>query len=144
MHSRGDVATMATFVHASYGDDPVGEMVDELHARRDEAIAAGIEAERIVVDPGIGFSKRGEHSIAALAQLARFVDLGHPVLVGASRKRFIGELAGVSAPAERVAGTVAANVMALERGARLFRVHDVKANREALDVAHAVAVVSIH
>jgi dihydropteroate synthase len=73
-----------------------------------------------------------------LRELHRFVDVGRPVMVGASRKRFIGELTGVATPAERVAGTVGANVAALERGARLFRVHDVKANREALDVAWAI------
>ena len=139
MHSRGDVADMATFAHATYGDDPVGEIVEELRARVEQARLGGIAHDNIVVDPGIGFSKRGEHSLAALAQIGRVAALGFPVLVGASRKRFIGELTGVKQPDARVSGTVGANVAALDRGAMLFRVHDVKANRHALDVAWAIA-----
>jgi dihydropteroate synthase len=138
MHSRGDVADMATFRHAAYGADPVGEVIDELRSSLACAGEAGIPHDRIVVDPGIGFAKRGEHSLAMLGQIARFRALGVPVLVGVSRKRFIGEITGVARPAERIAGTIGANVVALERGARLFRVHDVKANREALDVAWAI------
>jgi dihydropteroate synthase len=138
MHSRGDVAGMATYAHATYGDDPVGEIVAELRAAADVATRAGIATDRVVLDPGIGFAKRSEHSLAALRELRRVVALGHPVMVGVSRKRFIGELTGVGTPAERVAGTVGANVAALERGALLFRVHDVKPNREALDVAWAI------
>ena len=138
MHSRGDVADMATFAHATYGDDPVGEIVTELCAALERATAAGIPRDRVVLDPGIGFSKRSAQSIAALRELHRLVAVGHPVMVGVSRKRFIGELTGVATPADRVAGTVGANVAALEGGARLFRVHDVKPNREALDVAWAI------
>jgi dihydropteroate synthase len=140
MHSRGDVADMATFTHATYGDDAVGDIVRELRAGVDRASAAGVAAERIVLDPGIGFSKRSAQSLAALRELRRVLEIGHPVMVGVSRKRFIGELTGVSKPADRVAGTVGANVAALGRGARLFRVHDVKPNREALDVAWAIAM----
>jgi dihydropteroate synthase len=138
MHSRGDVADMATFAHATYGDDPVAEIVAELCAANERATAAGIPAERVVLDPGIGFSKRGAQSIAALRELGRIAAIGRPVMVGVSRKRFIGEVTGVTVPADRVAGTVGANVAALERGARLFRVHDVKPNRDALDVAWAI------
>jgi len=138
MHSRGDVATMATFAHADYGDDPVGEVVEELRVSVAKAIDGGVARDSIVVDPGVGFSKRSEVSIATLAQLGRFAVLGCPILVGASRKRFIGEITGVPTPSERAAGTAGANVVALERGARLFRVHDVKASRDALDVAWAV------
>ena len=138
MHSRGDVADMATFAHAVYGDDPVGEVIAELSACVERAEGEGVEREHIVLDPGIGFSKRGEHSLAVLAQLARLTRLGFPILVGVSRKRFIGEITGVAVPSERVAGTVGANVVALGRGARLFRVHDVKPARHALDVAWAI------
>jgi len=138
MHSRGDVADMATFTHATYGDDPVREITDELCVALERATAAEIPAERVVLDPGIGFSKRSAQSIAALRELDRIAAIGRPVMVGVSRKRFIGELTGVTTPADRVAGTVGANVAALDRGARLFRVHDVKPNREALDVAWAV------
>ncbi len=138
MHSRGDVATMATYAHATYGDDPVGEVIAELRAAVGGALSAGVERDRIVMDPGIGFAKRSATSIAMLSELSRLVALGYPVLVGASRKRFIGEITGVAEASERVVGTIAANVAALERGARLFRVHDVKPSREALDVAWAI------
>jgi dihydropteroate synthase len=135
VHSRGDVATMATYAHATYGDDPVGEVIAELRASIDGALSAGVPADRIVLDPGIGFAKRSAVSVGVLSELPRFVALGYPVLVGASRKRFIGDITGVAVPAERVGGTVGANVAALARGARLFRVHDVKSSRDALDVA---------
>jgi dihydropteroate synthase len=138
MHSRGDVADMATFVHAVYGDDAVGEVIAELRAGVQRAENAGVESHRIVLDPGIGFSKRGEQSLAMLSQLNRFTAMGYPVLVGVSRKRFIGEITKAAAPSERTAGTLGANVVALERGARLFRVHDVKPSRDALDVAWAI------
>ncbi|HEY0971904.1 MAG TPA: dihydropteroate synthase [Gemmatimonadales bacterium] len=138
MHSRGGVSEMGTYAHASYGDDAVGEMLDELRRRVLAAREAGIDPGRIVVDPGIGFAKRSEHSLAALARLPELASWGHPVMVGVSRKRFIGEITGVTNAAERVHGTVGANVAALLLGARLFRVHDVAASRRALDVAWAV------
>jgi dihydropteroate synthase len=138
MHSRGDVADMATFAHASYGDDPVQEIVAELTAAVERATADEIPRERVVLDPGIGFSKRSAQSIGVLRELGRVAAIGRPVMVGVSRKRFIGELTGVATPADRVAGSVGANVAALDRGARVFRVHDVRPNREALDVAWAI------
>lgn len=137
MHSRGGVSDMATFAHAVY-DDVVSEVIEELGAQLRVAERAGIAADRIAVDPGVGFAKRGEQSLAVLAALPRFAALGRPVVVGVSRKRFVGEITGVRAPHERVYGTTGANVVALTRGARLFRVHDVRAAREALDVAWAV------
>jgi dihydropteroate synthase len=137
MHSRGTVGEMATFVHAQYRD-VTAEVTAELRARVEAALAAGIEAEAIVVDPGIGFAKRAEHSLQLLADLPRIAALGYPVLVGVSRKRFIGEITGVTTPSERDAGTIGANVAALARGAALFRVHDVRGARQALDVAWAV------
>jgi dihydropteroate synthase len=99
---------------------------------------AGIANDSVVLDPGIGFSKRGEHSLAVLAGVDRLAALGFPVLVGVSRKRFIGEVTGTAIATERVWGTVGANVAALMRGARIFRVHDVRPNRHALDVAWAI------
>lgn len=138
MHSRGGVADMATYAHASYGSDVVGEVVAELAARLEAARAAGVAEDAIVLDPGLGFAKRSEHSLALLAGLPRLTALGRPLLVGASRKRFIGEITGVTEPANRVEGTVGAHVAALALGARLFRVHDVRAHRHALDVAWAV------
>jgi dihydropteroate synthase len=138
MHSRGGISDMASYAHARYEADPVGEILRELWERVAEVRAAGVSAGSIVVDPGIGFSKRTETSIATLRDLPRLASLGRPVLVGASRKRFVGELSGVPEPVARVHGSIGAHVAALARGARLFRVHDVRAHREALDVAWAV------
>ena len=138
MHSRGTVADMATYRHASYDADVAGNVIAELSESVVLAEAAGVAPARIAIDPGVGFSKRSEHSLAVLAALPRFVALGYPLVVGASRKRFIGELTGVSNPAERVDGTIGANVMALALGARIFRVHDVRATRRALDVGWAI------
>lgn len=137
MHSRGGVADMASYAHANYGS-VVDDVVVELGERVADARDAGVGAECIVLDPGIGFAKRGAHSLAMLNGLAAVTALGFPVLIGVSRKRFIAELTDEPVPANRVAGTVAANVAALERGARLFRVHDVRPNRQALDVAWAI------
>lgn len=137
MHSRGGVQDMATYAHASYGA-VVDEVLAELQERVAFARAAGVAAEAIVLDPGIGFAKRAEHSLAMLHGVDRIAALGYPVLVGASRKRFVGALTGIERPAERVYGTVGAHVAALARGARLFRVHDVAAARQSLDVAWAV------
>ena len=142
MHSRGGVTDMATFVHANYDGDVVGQCIAELEPSVVTAKAAGIARDSVVLDPGIGFSKRGEHSLAVLAGVNRFVALGFPVLVGVSRKRFIGEVTGTPIATERVWGTVGANVAALMGGARLFRVHDVRPNRHALDVAWAIMTKS--
>jgi dihydropteroate synthase len=138
MHSRGNVTEMATYKYADYTDDVIELVGTELARAAESARAGGVRPEHIVLDPGIGFAKRTEHSLRLVARLDRITRLGFPVMVGASRKRFIGELSGVRVPSERVAGTIAANVMALAAGARLFRVHDVGPNRQALDVAWAV------
>lgn len=138
MHSRGPVERMASYELARYGPDPVGDVVAELSAARDRALGAGVHPDAVVLDPGLGFSKRTEHSVAMLAQLDRIVALGSPVLIGPSRKRFIGELGGGLPPDQRLEGTIAACVFALLRGARLFRVHDVGAVRRALDVAESL------
>jgi len=137
MHSRGGVSEMGTYAHAEY-DEVVDEVLAELRQRVDAARGSGVAADCIAVDPGIGFAKRGEHSLAMLATPPRLAALGFPIMVGASRKRFVGELTGESAASERVFGTVGAHVAALMLGARLFRVHDVRAHRQALDVAWAV------
>ena len=138
MHSRGGVSDMATFAHATYGDDVVGEVLDELLPQASAAERAGVPRNAIVLDPGIGFSKRSEHSLAVLAEIPRIVGADYPVMVGVSRKRFLGEITGVRDPAERIHGTTGANVMALALGARIFRVHEVAAARQALDVAWAI------
>ena len=137
-HSRGNtVSELGTYAHASYGD-VVPEVLAELRKRVDSARHGGVADANIAVDPGIGFAKKAEHSLAVLAALPRMLELGHPVLVGVSRKRFIGEITGIHNPAGRLGGTLGANVAALALGARIFRVHDVRAAREALDVAWAI------
>lgn len=138
MHSRGSVETMARYALARYGADPVGEIVAELADAVDRATGAGVAADAVVVDPGLGFAKRTEQSRAVLARLDRLAALGRPILVGPSRKRFVGELGGGLPPEERLEGTLAACVAALFGGARLFRVHDVLPVRRALDVAEAI------
>jgi len=138
MHSRGGVAEMGTYRYADYSADVVADVIEELRASAHSAVAAGVAPHSIVIDPGIGFAKRSEHSLRLLARLERFASLGFPIMIGVSRKRFVGELSGVPQAAERVGGTVGANVAALMHGARLFRVHDVKPNREALDVAWGI------
>lgn len=137
MHSRGTVPEMATFALADYGD-VVGDMLFELRGQLETAVAGGIRKESIALDPGVGFAKRTEHSLAVLGALPKLVAWGCPVLVGVSRKRFIGEITDVTDPAGRLHGTLGANVAALSRGARIFRVHDVRPAREALDVAWAI------
>lgn len=135
MHMLGEPRTMQ--------DDPryTGDVVDEvkgfLEARLAFAVSEGVPEERIELDPGIGFGKTVEHNLELLRRLDEIVALGRPVVVGVSRKGFLGSLTGREVPADRVSATVAANVLALERGATVFRVHDVAATRDALLVATA-------
>lgn len=138
MHSRGSVSEMGTYAHSSY-DDVVRDVLSELRERVVAASSAGIAKESIAIDPGVGFAKRAEHSLAMLGAIPELAAWGHPVVIGVSRKRFVGEIAGMVGAGERLYGTIGANVAALDRGALVFRVHDVAPNRQALDVAWAVA-----
>jgi dihydropteroate synthase len=135
MHMLGEPKTMQR--DPRYGD-VVREVRDFLAARAEHAVAAGVRDENIILDPGIGFGKTLEHNLALLRHLDLLVELWFPVLVGASRKSFLGKITSVEEAKERVFGTVAANVIACERGATFFRVHDVRPNVEALAVAWAV------
>jgi len=135
MHMEGEPKTMQREPHY---EDVVREVREFLAQRADYAVASGVRPENVIVDPGIGFGKNLEHNLALLRDLDVLVGLGFPVLVGASRKRFIGTITGVEEARERVFGTVATTVLAYEKGARYFRVHDVRANRDALAVAEAV------
>jgi dihydropteroate synthase len=137
MHSRGGVSDMATFAHADYTNF-LDEMLGELRDRVRAAESAGVARDHIAVDPGIGFSKRPEHSLLALACLERIAAWGYPVVVGASRKRFIGQLTGATQPQQRRDGSLGAAVAAYDRGAHVLRVHDVGPTRHALDVAAAI------
>jgi len=134
MHMLGDPRTMQ--VDPRY-DDVVSEVTAFLEGRAAFAVSEGIAPERIALDPGIGFGKTLEHNLELLRRLDEIVALGFPVLIGTSRKAFLGRLAGREDPHDRVAATVATNVLALERGATLFRVHDVAPTADALAVAAA-------
>jgi dihydropteroate synthase len=134
MHMLGEPRTMQ---HDPRYDDVVSDVKAFLEERLAFAVREGIAEERVLLDPGIGFGKTVEHNLELLRRLDELVALGRPIVIGTSRKAFLGRLTGRAVPAERVAGTVAANVLALERGATVFRVHDVAQTVEALKVATA-------
>jgi dihydropteroate synthase len=134
MHMLGSPRTMQ--------DDPrYSDVVDDVRAflaeRIELAVAAGIAEERIRVDPGIGFGKTLDHNLELLRRLGELRELGRPIVIGVSRKRFLGAITGREV-ADRLGGSVAANVLALEAGASVFRVHDVAATRGALDAAQVM------
>jgi dihydropteroate synthase len=133
MHMLGEPRTMQR--DPRYGD-VVGEVRVFLAERLAHAVAQGIEEERIWLDPGIGFGKTIDHNLELLARLDEIVALGRPVVVGTSRKSFLGTITGRE-PGDRVPATIATNVLALARGASIFRVHDVAQARDALLVAAA-------
>jgi dihydropteroate synthase len=134
MHMLGQPRTMQAA--PSYGD-VVHDVRQFLSERIDAATQGGIASERIAIDPGFGFGKTREHNLALLRSLERFGDLGVPVLVGLSRKSTLGAITGRSAT-ERMAASVAAALLAVQHGARIVRVHDVAATRDALAVLAAV------
>lgn len=136
MHMQGEPRSMQ---QAPHYDDVVAEVHRFLAERIFVAEMAGIDKRRIVVDPGFGFGKDRGHNLTLLAQLERFTGLGVPLLAGLSRKRTIGELTGRDEPRERIHGSVAAHLVAAQRGALLLRVHDVAATVDALKVWQAVA-----
>ena len=136
MHWRGHSADMQR--RARY-DDVVAEVCAELVQRRDAALAAGVDGERVVLDPGLGFAKEPEHSWALLRALPTLVGLGHPLLVGASRKGFLGTLLGDAPSAERDHATAAVTVLAAQAGAWAVRVHAVRPSADAVRVAAMMA-----
>ena len=138
MHMLGEPRSMQ---EAPDYDDVVGEVHRFLAERIFAAEMAGIARKNIVVDPGFGFGKTTAHNLQLLAQLERFTELGVPVLAGLSRKRTVGELTGRTEPRTRMAGSVAAHLIAAQRGALLLRVHDVAETVDALKVWQAVAAV---
>ncbi len=133
MHMLGEPRTMQS--DPRY-EDVVAEVVAFLEQRLRFAVDEGVAEERVWLDPGIGFGKTPEHNLELLRRLDEIVALGRPVVIGASRKSFLGKLTGRGVT-DRVAATIAANVIALERGASIFRVHDVAAVGDALRVAAA-------
>ena len=131
MHMRGTPETMNSL--ARYGD--VGaEVMSELEGIVAAAEAAGVQRERIAIDPGFGFAKNADHVVDLLQGLSRFLKFSCPIIAGLSRKRFIGEVAGVSAAEDRDAGSVAAGLFAVQQGASVLRVHDVRSTVQALRV----------
>ncbi|MBF6650896.1 dihydropteroate synthase [Methylobacter sp. BlB1] len=135
MHSQGSPKTMQD---NPYYDDVVQEVLVALHQQIDAALKVGIKKERIAIDPGIGFGKRRQDNIDLLAHLDAFVATGYPVLLGTSRKRFMGAICAVSEPSELVTATAVTTALGIMAGVQMFRVHDVRENRQAADVAWSI------
>jgi dihydropteroate synthase len=133
-HMRGEPRTMQAEAHY---DDVVGEVKRFLEERLAFAVGEGIPEDHVWLDPGIGFGKTVVHNLELLRRLDEIVALGRPVVIGTSRKSFLGKLVGGRAEHERLPGTIATNVMAFERGASVFRGHDVRPIADALEIATA-------
>ena len=140
MHTRGSLGSMLGF--SDYPDDAYADVVADVRrewcAARDRAVAVGVPRDRVWFDPGIGFGKNAQQSFELLRRLGEFSDLGVPVVVGVSRKSFIRAVDDVG-PEDRLGGTIAACLWAATQGARVLRVHDVRAVRQALAVAGRLA-----
>lgn len=134
MHSRQTPSTMQ--IDPRY-DDVTGEVISELFSAARQFMDAGVQREKIILDPGIGFAKTLEHNITLLRELDRIGELGFPLLVGTSRKSFIGKITGREV-GERLWGTLASVASSYARGARIFRVHDVKETRDFLKVLSSI------
>ena len=134
MHAQGDPATMQR--DPAYADALL-DVFDGLEARIGACELAGIPRERLIADPGIGFGKTTTHNLEIMAGLALYHGLGVPLLLGASRKRFIGTLTGATDPLARIPGSVAATLAGVAQGAQILRVHDVAATRQALTIWQA-------
>ncbi len=119
-------------------DDVCAEVKSYLQARAELALKSGVDKDNIILDPGIGFGKTLQHNLALLANLDALVALGYPVLLGTSRKRFLGELLNQDDPQQRVIGTCATTALGVQAGVQIFRVHDVIENKQAMGVAWAI------
>lgn len=135
MHLRGNPQTMQSLTHY---EDLVKEIKEFLQNRVKEAVQWGIARENIIIDPGIGFAKTGRQNLELLRELGQFRDLDLPILIGLSRKRFIGEITGKDDPKERVFGTAAACALAIAKGSDILRVHDVAAIIDVSKVVDAI------
>jgi len=135
MHMQGEPRTMQ---RAPHYEDVVKELLAFFRERIERCVEAGIERDRLIIDPGFGFGKTLDHNLRLLAELARFGELGLPLLAGISRKSMLGTLTGRARPDQRVAASVAAAVLAAERGARIVRVHDVAETVDAMRVLQAL------
>lgn len=135
MHIKGTPADMQREPHY---EDVVREVKDYLAERADMAVSSGIPRDRILVDPGIGFGKTMRHNLELINRIGEIAALGYPVVLGTSRKAFIGRLTGVSEATDRLEGTIASCVVGIVRGAKVIRVHDVRAAKRAATVADAI------
>lgn len=135
MHMKGTPETMQNRPHY---DDVVDEVYAFLSERIDSCTQAGIDPNRVIIDVGIGFGKTLEDNLKLLNNLDKFQDLGCPILLGASRKSFIEKICPQASPQDRLAGSLAALLRGYEQGVQIFRVHDVKESRQALDVWQAI------
>ncbi len=140
-NSRGDQSSQRAPIDRN--QDVVGCVIDGLQGALDRAVAAGVDRESVVLDPGLGFGKDVEQNLELIRSTGRLLELGHPVMSALSRKSFVGRVShgrsgGESDPKDRLWGTLGLSVMHLERGARVFRVHDVGAHRQGLDAAWAL------
>lgn len=134
MHIQGTPQTMQD--NPTY-DDVVDDLKNWFHERLQELLSAGIEPGRIVLDPGIGFGKTAEHNLQILSHIREFQDLGYPILIGHSRKRFLSKLLGRDVE-ERLAGTVGVSIALASQAVEIIRLHDVEANRDAISAWKAV------
>ena len=135
MHMQGSPADMQ--LEPSY-EDVVGQITAFLAKAIERATSAGVHRDRIIIDPGIGFGKTVAHNLEILANLEKLACLNRPILVGTSRKSFIGRVLGVESPAERIWGTAATVALAVAAGAHILRVHDVAQMRQVAQMAHAI------
>ena len=135
MHMQGTPETMQN--NPTY-NNVVSEILFFLETKAEKYIKAGINEDKIIIDPGIGFGKTSTHNLTLLNNLNIFVNSGYSVLLGASRKRFMGDICNVDTPLELIGATTATTVLGIQAGVKIFRVHDVKENRQAADTAWAI------
>lgn len=135
MHMRGQPATMQQMTEYR---DVVAEVRDHLVARRDAAVAAGVEPQQILLDPGIGFAKGFEHNLTVLRRLKELCDLGHALVLGTSRKSFVGRITGEDEPSHRLFGTAATISWCVANGAGILRVHDVGPMSKVVRMTRAI------
>ena len=135
MHMQGTPETMQN--NPTY-NNIVSEILFFLETKAEKYIKAGITEDKIIIDPGIGFGKTSIHNLTLLGNLITFVNSGYSVLLGASRKRFMGDICNVETPSELIGATTATTAVGVQAGVKIFRVHDVMPNRQAADTAWAI------
>lgn len=135
MHMQGEPGTMQD--NPSY-ENVTQEVAEYLQQRAQYVESLGVKKQNIIVDPGIGFGKRTQHNLELLRDLKKIVDVGYPVLLGTSRKRFMGELANEDDPRKRMPATCATSALGVIAGVKIFRVHDIWQNRQAIDVTWGI------